>query len=148
MTLSPGSKLDIKKKANATSLQPKSSIALIPFVKMSGEKEGKGQDERLLIPIRYKLNKIAGLEIRGRTSTYYWYNKGIEPTEIGKKLGVENILEGSVRREENRLSITTQLVKVSDGSLIWSERYDRDWKELSSIQDEIYKAIITKLKLY
>ena len=141
MILSPGSKISPKVKAAATSGKPVHSIAILPFINRDGDKGRKSCEERMFLPVRYALTHIPGLEVAGRVSTDYWHGKGMEPVEIGKKLGVENILEGSVRREGNRLSVKARLINVSDGSLLWSESYDRDLSGLSSIQDDILKAI-------
>ena len=141
MILSPGSKIVPQRKDTATCKNPGSSIAILPFVVMSDDRGQTSYDERMLIPLRYRLNKIPRLEVANRIASLYWYEKGLKSIEIGIKLGVENILEGSVRRAGNRLSVTARLIKVSDGSLLWSESYDRDMSGLSSIQDNILKAI-------
>jgi adenylate cyclase len=144
MTLSPESILGLKEKAAATSTEPRPSIAILPFVNMSGDKGRAGYEERLLIPLRYRLNKIPRLEVANRIVTHYWHKKGIEPVEIGKKLGVENILEGSL----NHRSVTARLIKVSDGSLLWSKSYDCDVGKWPACEDEIMKAIADKLQLH
>jgi adenylate cyclase len=147
MNLSPGSILGLKEKANATSTEHRPSIAILPFVNMGGDKGQTDYDERMLIPLRYRLNKIPRLEVANRIVSHYWYKKGFKSIEIGKKLGVENILEGSLQWAGNHLSVTARLIKVSDGSLLWSKSYDRDAGKWSAFEDEILKAIANKLQL-
>ena len=88
-----------------------------------------------------------GLKVVGRTSSFSFRGKGVEIGEIGKKLNVEHVLEGSVRQAGNRLRVTAQLIKVADGFHLWSERYDREMTDIFAIQDEITHAIATALRM-
>jgi Tfp pilus assembly protein PilF len=93
------------------------------------------------------LTKIKDLRVVARTSAFSFKGKEIDIREIGKKLNVNTILEGSVRKAGNRLRILAQLINVADGYHLWSEKYDRDIEDVFAIQDEISLAIVDKLKL-
>jgi serine/threonine protein kinase/Tfp pilus assembly protein PilF len=137
----------IAKKATVSSEEPQPSIAVLPFVNMSGDKEQEYFSDGLAEEIINALTKIPGLKVAGRTSSFYFRNKDVEFKEIGRKLEVEHILEGSVRKAGNRLRVTAQLIKSEDGFHQWSERYDRDMTDVFSIQDEISEAIAGKLRV-
>jgi serine/threonine protein kinase/Tfp pilus assembly protein PilF len=126
---------------------PQPSIAVLPFVNMSGDKEQEYFSDGLAEEIINALTKIAGLKVAGRTSSFYFRDKDVEFAEMGKKLNVEHILEGSVRKAGSRIRVTAQLIKVSDGFHLWSERYDRDLTDVFAIQDEISEAIADALKV-
>jgi len=87
------------------------------------------------------------LRVVARTSAFSFKGKDVDIREIGKKLNVNKVLEGSVRKSGNRLRITAQLINVADGYHLWSERFDRDMEDIFAIQDEISLAIVGKLKL-
>jgi serine/threonine protein kinase/Tfp pilus assembly protein PilF len=123
------------------------SVAVLPFVNMSGDKEQEYFSDGLAEEIINALTKIPGLKVAGRTSSFYFRGKDVEFAEMGKKLNVENILEGSVRKAGSRIRVTAQLIKVSDGFHLWSERYDRDLTDVFAIQDEISEAIAGALKV-
>ncbi|MGB2697512.1 MAG: tetratricopeptide repeat protein, partial [Candidatus Zixiibacteriota bacterium] len=93
------------------------------------------------------LTKIEKLQVASRTSAFQFKGKAHDIHEIGKKLKVQTVLEGSVRKARNRLRITAQLVSVADGYHVWSEKYDRDMEDIFAIQDEISLAIVDKLKI-
>lgn len=111
------------------------------------EKDLAGLDHLVAVKISYPLTKIPGLKVAGRLASFYWHNKGIQSTEIGEKLGVENILEFSVQNTESRRIVTAQLIKVSDSSKLWSERYDLETGEFSAILKETLQAISKKLQV-
>ena len=90
---------------------------------------------------------MPGLKVAGRTSSFFFRGKDVEFGEIGRKLNVEHILEGSVRQAGNRVRVTAQLIKVADGFHLWSERYDREMTDIFAIQDEITHAIATALRM-
>jgi adenylate cyclase len=123
------------------------SIAVLPFVDMSPEKDQDyfcdGMAEEIINTLAHNEN----LKVIARTSAFAFKDKHEDIREIGKKLGVETVLEGSIRKAGNRLRITAQLIKVADGSHIWSERYDREIKDVFAIQDEISLAITDNLKV-
>jgi tetratricopeptide (TPR) repeat protein len=87
------------------------------------------------------------LQVASRTSAFQFKRKGYDISEIGRKLNVQLVMEGSIRKAGNKLRITAQLVNVSDGYHLWSEKYDRDMEDIFAIQDEISLAIVDKLKI-
>lgn len=93
------------------------------------------------------LTKIQGLRVASRTSAFSFKGKEIDVREIGNRLTVSTVLEGSVRKAANRLRITAQLISVTDGYHLWSERYDREMEDVFAIQDEITLAIVDALRL-
>jgi len=126
-------------------LQP--SIAVLPFANMSADKENEYFSDGLAEEIINALANVPGLMVTGRTSSFFFRGKDLEFGEIGRKLNVDHILEGSVRKAGNRIRVTAQLIKVADGFHLWSERYDREIADVFAIQDEIASAISTALKM-
>jgi TolB-like protein len=123
------------------------SIAVLPFQDMSPQKDQEYFCDGMAEEIINALTHIERLKVIARTSAFAFKDKNEDIREIGKKLGVETLLEGSIRKADDRLRITAQLIKVDDGSHIWSERYDRDMKDVFAIQDEISLAIVDNLKV-
>jgi len=123
------------------------SIAVLPFQDMSPQKDQEYFCDGMTEEIINALAHVESLKVIARTSSFIFKDKYEDIREIGKKLDVETIVEGSIRKDENRLRITAQLVKVADGSHIWSERYDRELKDVFAIQDEISLAIVDNLKV-
>jgi tetratricopeptide (TPR) repeat protein len=93
------------------------------------------------------LTRLPGLRVTARTSSFLFRGKEADVREIGARLNVENILEGSVRKAGNRIRVTTQLVSAADGYHLWSEVYDREMTDVFAIQDEICRAIVDKLRV-
>ena len=125
----------------------KPSIAVLPFVNMSADPEQEYFCDGMTEEIINALSHVENLKVIARTSAFMFKEKHEDIREIGKKLDVGTLLEGSVRKAGNRIRITAQLIKVSDGSHLWSERYDRDLKDIFAIQDEISLAIVANLKV-
>ena len=125
---------------------PEQSIAVLPFVNMSDDKDyfADGLSEELL----NLLAKIPDLKVAGRTSSFAFKGRNEDLRSIGEALSVSHVLEGSVRRSGERLRITAQLIKVDDGYHIWSETYDRQMADIFDIQDEVSRAITEALKLH
>ncbi len=134
-------------KASADSAERPPSIAVLPFVNMSGDKEQEYFSDGLAEDIIDALTQLPGLRVMARTSAFAFRGKEQDIREIGARLNVENILEGSVRKAGNRLRITAQLVKASDGYHLWSQRFDREITDIFAIQDEISQAIADKLRV-
>ncbi len=130
-----------------TNITQEKSIAVLPFVNMSNDPEQEFFSDGMSEEILNSLSHIKELKVAGRTSSFQFKGKNIDLREVGHKLGVNNVLEGSVRKHGNRLRITAQLINVEDGFHLWSERYDRDIDDIFAIQDEIALAITEKLKL-
>jgi TolB-like protein/Tfp pilus assembly protein PilF len=122
------------------------SIAVLPFANMSSEKDQDFFCDGIAEEIINTLSHIEGFKVIARTSAYAFKDKQVDIREIGRMLDVETLLEGSIRKDGKRLRVTVQLIKVADGSYIWSERYDREMKDLFAIQDEISLAVADNLK--
>jgi TolB-like protein len=122
------------------------SIAVLPFANMSSDKENEFFGDGLAEEIINVLAQAPGLKVAGRTSSFFFRGKDVEFAEIGRRLNVEHILEGSVRKAGNRIRVTAQLIKVADGFHLWSERYDREATDIFGIQDEITQAIAAALR--
>jgi serine/threonine-protein kinase len=123
------------------------SIAVLPFANMSGDKENEYFGDGLAEEIINELANMPGVKVAARTSSFFFKGKDIEIGEIGKRLNVEHLLEGSVRKAGNRVRITAQLIKLRDGFHLWSERYDREMTDIFAVQDEITEAIAGVLRI-
>lgn len=123
------------------------SIAVLPFVDMSAAKDQEYFSDGLSEELLNLLAKIPELKVIGRTSSFSFKGKNEDLRSIAQKLGVAHLLEGSVRKDGNKIRVTAQLIKASDGSNLWSETYDRDLKGIFKLQDEIAQAVVLKLKL-
>jgi serine/threonine protein kinase/Tfp pilus assembly protein PilF len=143
----------VKKALPSLLTRPLPSIAVLPFANLSTDKEQDFFCEGMAEDIINALTNVGGLRVAGRTSAFSFRGKEVDMREIGKKLKVKALLEGSVRKLGNKLRITVQLINIADGFHIWSERYDRNIGELCcpedifAIQDEISLAIVDKLKV-
>jgi serine/threonine protein kinase/Tfp pilus assembly protein PilF len=123
------------------------SIAVLPFTNLSTDKENEYFSDGLAEEIITALSQVPGLRVAARSSAFSFRGKDVEMSEIGRKLNVEHVLEGSVRKASNRIRVTTQLVKAADGFQVWSGRYDREMTDIFAVQDEIAQAIVEKLKV-
>jgi len=123
------------------------SIAVLPFANLSADKENEYFSDGLAEDIIDALTQVPGLRVMARTSAFAFRGKEADVREIGARLNVETILEGSVRRAGSRIRVTAQLVKASDGYHLWSQRFDREMTDVFAIQDEISQAIVEKLRL-
>ena len=138
---------DIAAPASADAHATPPSIAVLPFSDMSPEKDqdyfGEGIAEELI----NALTHLRGVRVVARTSAFVLNGMKLDIREIGRKLDVKTVLEGSIRKAGNRLRVTAQLINVEDGFHLWSERYDREMADVFGIQDEITAAIIDNLKV-
>ncbi|MBA7694837.1 hypothetical protein ES703_103452 [subsurface metagenome] len=125
----------------------KTSIAVLPFEDISPKKDQEYYCNGLAEDLITRLNKIEALKVPGRTSSFSFKGRGSSLREIGEKLKVDNILEGSLRKAGNKLRVTVRLIKAADGYPIWSDEYQRDAEDIFDLKDEICLAIINKLKL-
>ena len=123
------------------------SIAVLPFVNMSSDKEQDYFSDGLAEEMLNSLAKIPGLRVAGRTSAFQFKGKNEDLRVIGQKLNVATVLEGSVRKEGHRVRITAQLIKVDDGFHLWSETYDRELNDIFAVQEEIARAVAGSLKV-
>jgi serine/threonine protein kinase/Flp pilus assembly protein TadD len=125
----------------------KNSIAVLPFMDLSPEKDQEYFCDGLAEELINSLTKVEDLRTVARTSAFAFKGKNVGIHEIGKELRVETVLEGSVRKAGNRLRINAQLIHVADGYHLWSEQFDREMKDVFTIQDEIAEGIVKKLKM-
>ncbi|HYN06162.1 MAG TPA: protein kinase [Vicinamibacterales bacterium] len=123
------------------------SIAVLPFTNMSADADNEYFCDGLAEELLNALSKIDDLKVAARTSAFSFKGKSVNASEIGARLGVNHILEGSVRRSGNRLRISVQLVNASDGFHLWSNRYDSEMRDLFDVQDEIALAVVGALKV-
>ena len=129
------------------SVADRNSIAVLPFANMSGKPDEDYFSDGMTEELLNVLAKVPQLKVVARTSVFQFKDKGGDIREIGRKLGVSNIVEGSVRRDGPEVRITAQLVRVADGFHIWSETYDRKLESVFALQDQIARRIADALKL-
>ena len=127
---------------------PVKSIAVLPFVNMSNDPEQEYFSDGISEEIINALAHLKNLRVIARTSVFYFKGKNMDVRDIGKTLDVETLLEGSVRKAGNRLRITTKLLNVSDGSNVWSNKYDRELEDVFLIQEDIAENVATALQGY
>jgi adenylate cyclase len=123
------------------------SIAVLPFVNMSADSENEYFCDGLAEELLNALTKIEDLKVAARTSAFSFKGKNLNVNEIGRALGVKTVLEGSVRKAGDRVRITAQLINIADGYHLWSERYDREMKDIFDVQDGITLAVVEALKI-
>src|SRR5262245_38967702 len=123
------------------------SIAVLPFVNMSDDKEQGYFSDGISEELLNLLSKIPQLKVAARTSSFSFKGKGVEIPEIARQLHVANVLEGSVRRSGEQLRITAQLIRAAEGYHLWSETYDREMDDIFKIQDEIAGEVVKELKV-
>ena len=123
------------------------SVAVLPFANLSADPENEYFTDGMADEIISALTKIQSLRVTSRTSSFVFKGKSEDIGEIGRKLKVSTVLEGSVRKMGNRLRITAQLVNVADSSNLWSEKYDREIEDIFAIQDDISQAIVKALRV-
>jgi TolB-like protein/class 3 adenylate cyclase/Tfp pilus assembly protein PilF len=123
------------------------SIAVLPFENMSNDPEQEYFSDGMAEEILSSLTHLQDLKVAGRLSSSQFKGKNTGLREIGEKLGVKTVLQGSVRRQGNRVRITTQLINVDDGYHLWSEKYDRTMDDIFAIQDEIALSVTEALKM-
>jgi serine/threonine-protein kinase len=122
------------------------TIAVLPFANLSPNPDNEYFSDGMTDELINALSKVAGLKVASRTSVFAFKGKGLDVQEIGRRLGVNAILEGSVRQSGSRLRITAQLVNVDDGFQLWGEAYDRAGEDVFAIQDEIARTIAGTLR--
>lgn len=123
------------------------SVAVLPFVDMSAARDQEYFADGLTEELLNSLAQIEGLRVPARTSSFAFKGVNAEIREIARQLGVQTVLEGSVRRDGDRLRITAQLIDASTGYHLWSENYDRPAGEVFALQDELARAIVGRLRL-
>jgi adenylate cyclase len=131
----------------AFSLPDKPSIAVLPFDNLSGDSEQEYFSDGLTEEIITSLSKVPKLFVIARNSTFSYKGKPVKVQQVAEELGVRYVLEGSVRKAEERVRITAQLIDALSGHHLWAERYDRDLKDIFVLQDEITLKIINALQV-
>ena len=108
---------------------------------MSADVENEYFSDGVTDEIINALGQLKNLRVAARTSSYYYKNKQVDVKDVGEKLQVDNILEGSIRKAGNKIRISAQLINVADGYNLWSEKYDHELEDIFEIQEKIAKAI-------
>jgi TolB-like protein/Tfp pilus assembly protein PilF len=139
----------IKAETDATRKAPinEKSIAVLPFANMSADKDNEYFSDGIAEEILNALAQVKDLKVAGRTSSFYFKGRNESLATIGKSLGVAHVLEGSVRKQGDKVRITAQLIRVQDGFHQWSETYDGDLKDVFALQERIAQAIAQKLRV-
>src|SRR5438309_9890698 len=123
------------------------SIAVLPFINMSGDPEQEYFSDGITEDIITDLSKVSSLSVVARNTAFTYKGKTVEVAEVAKHLGVDFVLEGSVRKAGSRVRVTGQLINGRDNRHVWADRYDRDLTDIFAIQDEITHAIVEQLKV-
>jgi adenylate cyclase len=127
--------------------QPHTAIAVLPFTNMSGDPEQEYFSDGISEDIITDLSKIAGLTVIARNSSFTYKGRSVDVRTIGHELGVQSVLEGSIRRSGNRVRITAQLIDATSGGHLWGDRYDRDLTDIFEVQDDVTRRIVDALKV-
>lgn len=122
------------------------AVAVLPFVNASPDPDNEYLSDGLTDELIDALSKVRGLRVASRSSTFALKGKSLDARAIGALLGVAELLEGTVRKSGNKLRVTAQLTSVADGQLLWSERYDREFRDVFALQDEIARTIVNTLR--
>jgi adenylate cyclase len=133
--------------AAATTGEEKPSVAVLPFTNMSGDPEQEYFSDGITEDIITDLSKVSGLSVVARNTAFTYKGKPVKVPEVAKELGVDFVVEGSVRKAGSRVRVTGQLINGKDDRHVWADRYDRDLTDIFAIQDEITHAIVEQLKV-
>ena len=128
-------------------LPEKPSVAVVPFKNLSGDPEEEYFSDGITDGVINGLTRFRDLFVMGRSSSFSFRDKDIETTELGRKLGVEYLVQGSVRKRGDRIRINTELVDAASGRNLWAERYDRELGDIFSVEDEVTATIVATLAL-
>ena len=123
------------------------SIAILPFTNMSGDPGQEYFSDGISEDIITDLSKIAGLTVIARNSSFTYKGRSVDVRNIGRELGVQSVLEGSIRRSGQRVRITAQLIDAKSGGHLWADRYDRDLTDIFEVQDDVTHHIVEALKV-
>jgi adenylate cyclase len=128
-------------------LPDKPSIVVLPFTNISGDAGQEYFSDGITEDLTTDLSRLSGLFVIARNSAFTYKGKVVKVGEVSRELGVRYVLEGSVRKVENRVRITAQLVDATTGYHLWSERYDWELKDIFALQDEVRQKIVLALKV-
>ena len=123
------------------------SIGVLPFVNLSDDRQNEYFADGLAEEILNLLVRVREIDVAARTSSFYFKGKDVDIKTVAQHLGVTNVLEGSVRRQNNRIRVTAQLIEAQSGFHIWSNTYDRKLEDIFSIQDDIARQVVGSLEL-
>jgi len=123
------------------------SVAVLPFANMSADRDQEYFADGVAEEILNSLAHVEGLRVIGRTSSFYFKGRNDDLASIARKLAVGAVLEGSVRKDGNRVRVTAQLLDTADGSQLWSETYDRELTSIFQVQEDVARAVVAALKL-
>ena len=126
---------------------PLASAAVLPFVDLSPQKDQEYFSDGLTEELITSLSQVPGLRIAARTSSFQFKGRSPDVREIGRKLDVGTVLEGSVRKSGNRLRVSAQLINVKDGYQLWSQSYDRDLADVFAVQEDVARSIVGALRV-
>jgi TolB-like protein/DNA-binding winged helix-turn-helix (wHTH) protein/Flp pilus assembly protein TadD len=135
----------VRNRANAS--LNNTSVAVLPFADSSPHTDQEYFSDGLAEQLINDLAKVSGLKVVGRSSAFQFKGKNEDLRDVGRKLGVANVLEGSVRRDGNHVRITAELIKTDDGFQLWSQTYDREINDIFTVEDEIARAATDALQL-
>jgi adenylate cyclase len=132
---------------NSGNPQPHAAIAVLPFTNMSGDPEQEYFSDGISEDIITDLSKIADLMVIARNSSFAYKGRSVDVRTVARELGVQSVLEGSIRRVGNRVRITAQLIDATSGGHLWGDRYDRDLTDIFEVQDDVTRRIVDALKV-
>jgi adenylate cyclase len=135
------------RQSNTNNHLPHTAIAILPFTNMSGDPEQEYFSDGISEDIITDLSKIADLTVIARNSSFTYKGRSVDVRTIGRELGVQSVLEGSIRRSGNRVRITAQLIDAANGGHLWADRYDRDLTDIFEVQDDVTRRIVEALKV-
>ncbi|HJW37726.1 MAG TPA: tetratricopeptide repeat protein [Candidatus Udaeobacter sp.] len=135
------------KQSEAAATIPEKSIAVLPLVNESGDPKDEYFSDGLSEELIAALAQISGLKVIGRSSSFRFKDRKEEPKTIGEKLGVSTLLEGTVRKQGDRVRIVAELISAADGIEVWTRTFDRELKDIFAVQQEIATAVAASLKV-
>ena len=135
------------KQSEVATAGPDKSIAVLPLVNESGDPKDEYFSDGLSEELIAALAQISGLKVIGRSSSFRFKDRKEEPRTIGEKLGVSTLLDGTVRKQGDRVRIVAELVNAADGIQLWTRTFDRELKDIFAVQEEIAKAVAESLKV-
>src|SRR2546430_5172545 len=133
--------------SEAATATPQKSIAVLPLLNESGDPHDEYFSDGLSEELIAALAQINGLKVIGRSSSFRFKDRHEEPKAIGEKLGVSTLLEGTVRKQDDRVRIVAELINAADGIELWTRTFDRELKDIFAVQEEIARAVAESLKV-
>ena len=134
--------VESKSGSAATSSPRHTTIAILPFDNMSGDSEQEYFSDGITEDIITELSRYNELDVMARNSSFFYKDKTTKIQDIGRELGVNYVVEGSVRKAGNRVRVTVQMIETESGAHVWAERYDRELEDIFAVQDEMTQAIV------